>query len=75
MANQEDKTSNPLLNALANFNRVGLNPTTTRVRTRDGQLFEEKRREDGTIETRFVQKEVLPTHLIEGEQGFSSRFG
>lgn len=46
---------------------VKLKSTNTRIRTRDGKLFEERKSVDGTLVATLIGKEVLPPLLQDGE--------
>lgn len=48
-----------------------LRPTTTRVRNRDGTVFEEKKDQSGNLVTTYVGKEVLPSFLTDASKGLS----
>jgi hypothetical protein len=51
--------------------RAKLASTTTRVRHRDGTMFEERRNVDGTIVASNYTKEALPAFMSDNAAGFS----
>ncbi|ETO16377.1 hypothetical protein RFI_20968 [Reticulomyxa filosa] len=57
------KPSNALLSQLADGKQ--LRKTTTRVRTRDGKIFEEERKDDGSTVIKSQNREPIPAYLDE----------
>src|SRR5690242_13156630 len=51
--------------------KTSLSSTVTRVRLKDGTIFEETRAKDGHFQTSFAGKEAIPTFLSDMAQGIS----
>ena len=59
------------LSAISSFNKGTMQKTTTRVRTREGKVYEE-RLENDTFTAEFKGQESQPTYMSDSEKGFTA---
>jgi len=65
---ENNQSSSGILSQISSFKKESLKETTTRVRTRDGRLFEENIKEG---KSEFKGTESIPSFLEANEKGYA----